>query len=159
MTGGTSSVQWQVATFPELSSAELYAVLAARQQVFVLEQQCFYNDFDGLDQVAHHLIAWQEGEGYREIAAYLRVLPPGAKYDEKSIGRVLTTQAARGSGIGRELMARGVALADELYPSYANRIGAQAYLEKFYASFGFATITAPYDEDGILHVDMLRPAP
>lgn len=150
-------IEWQRASFHELANVELYEVLAQRQKVFVLEQQCFYNDFDGLDVDAHHLIGWRSGaDGMRELVAYLRVLAPGAKYDEMSIGRVLTTQAARGTGAGRELLARGIAFAEALHPGHRIRIGAQQYLEAFYQSFGFQTISEPYDEDGIMHVDMLR---
>jgi ElaA protein len=149
-------IEWQWRSFDELSNTELYEVLAERQKVFVLEQQCFYNDFDGLDPGAHHLLGWREADGRRELAAYLRCLAPGAKYQEMSLGRVLTTQAARGSGAGRELLARGIALAERQHPGHQIRIGAQQYLERFYQSFGFRTISAPYDEDGIMHVDMLR---
>jgi ElaA protein len=149
-------IEWQWRSFDELSNTELYEVLAERQKVFVLEQQCFYNDFDGLDTGAHHLLGWREADGRRELAAYLRCLAPGAKYQEMSLGRVLTTQAARGSGAGRELLARGIALAERQHPGHQIRIGAQQYLERFYQSFGFRTISAPYDEDGIMHVDMLR---
>jgi ElaA protein len=149
-------IEWQWRSFDELSNAELYAVLAERQKVFVLEQQCFYNDFDGLDPGAHHLLGWRSVDGRRELAAYLRCLAPGAKYHEMSLGRVLTTQAARGSGAGRELLARGIALAEHQHPGHQIRIGAQQYLEQFYQGFGFRTISAPYDEDGIMHVDMLR---
>lgn len=150
-------IEWQWCGFHELSNVELYEVLAQRQKVFVLEQQCFYNDFDGLDVGAHHLIGWRRtADGGRELAAYLRVLAPGVKYDEMSIGRVLTTEQARGSGAGRELLARGIAFAEQLHPGHRIRIGAQQYLEKFYQSFGFQTISAPYDEDGIMHIDMLR---
>lgn len=150
-------IEWQWCGFHELSNVELYEVLAQRQKVFVLEQQCFYNDFDGLDVGAHHLLGWcRTAGGGRELAAYLRVLAPGAKYDEMSIGRVLTTEQARGTGAGRELVARGIAFAERLHPGHKIRIGAQQYLEKFYQSFGFETISAPYDEDGIMHIDMLR---
>lgn len=150
-------IEWQWSGFHELSNVELYEVLAQRQKVFVLEQQCFYNDFDGLDVGAHHLIGWLRKEGGgRELVAYLRVLAPGAKYDEMSIGRVLITGKARGTGAGREMLARGIALAEQLHPGHRIRIGAQQYLEKFYQSFGFETISKPYDEDGIKHVDMLR---
>jgi ElaA protein len=149
-------IEWQWRSFDELSNAELYAVLAERQKVFVLEQQCFYNDFDGLDPAAHHLLGWRSVDGRRELAAYLRCLAPGAKYHEMSLGRVLTTQAARRSGAGRELLARGIALAERQHPGHQIRIGAQQYLEQFYQGFGFRTISAPYDEDGIMHVDMLR---
>ena len=149
-------IEWQWRSFAELGNTELYEVLAQRQQVFILEQQCFYNDFDGLDQQAHHLLGWRTVDGQRRLAAYLRCLAPGAKYAEMSLGRVLTTRAARGTGAGRELLARGIEHACRQHPGHRIRIGAQAYLERFYQSFGFETVSAPYDEDGILHVDMLR---
>jgi ElaA protein len=149
-------IEWQWRSFQELANVELYEVLAARQQVFVLEQQCFYNDFDGLDPGAHHLLGWRTVDGKRELAAYLRCLAPGAKYEEISLGRVLTTMAARRSGAGRELLSRGIEYAERQHPGHRIRIGAQQYLEKFYQGFGFATISEPYDEDGIMHVDMLR---
>jgi ElaA protein len=149
-------IEWQWRSFAELGTTELYEVLARRQQVFILEQQCFYNDFDGLDRQAHHLLGWRSADGQRQLAAYLRCLAPGAKYTEMSLGRVLTTQAARGAGTGRELIARGIEHACRQHPGHRIRIGAQAYLERFYQSFGFETVSAPYDEDGILHIDMLR---
>jgi ElaA protein len=149
-------IEWQRSSFAGLSPADLYEILAQRQQVFILEQTCLYPDMDGLDIDAHHLLGWRVENGKRQLAAYLRILAPGAKYTEMSIGRVLTTQAARGLGAGRELLARGVEYAEHLHPGHRIRIGAQAYLETFYQSFGFCTISEPYDEDGILHIDMLR---
>jgi ElaA protein len=149
-------IEWQWRSFHELTNVELYEVLAARQQVFVLEQQCFYNDFDGLDPGAHHLLGWRTVDGKRELVAYLRCLAPGAKYEEMSLGRVLTTMAARRSGAGRELIARGIECAERQHPGHRIKIGAQQYLENFYQGFGFATISEPYDEDGIMHIDMLR---
>lgn len=151
-------IEWQWRSFAELTNDELYEVLAQRQKVFVLEQQCFYNDFDGLDQGAHHLLGWRTVQGRRELAAYLRCLAPGVKFEEMSLGRVLTTQAARGTGAGRALLAHGIECAEGLHPGHNIRIGAQQYLERFYHSFGFETISAPYDEDGIMHIDMLRVA-
>lgn len=151
-------IEWQWSSFAELTNSEVYEVLALRQQVFVLEQQCLYNDFDGLDQGAHHLLGWRMVDGRRELAAYLRCLAPGAKYEEMSLGRVLTSQAARRSGIGRELLAQGIALAERAHPGHDIRIGAQQYLERFYQGFGFETVSEPYDEDGIMHIDMLRRA-
>ncbi len=148
--------QWQCSTFDQLSNADLYQVLQQRQMVFILEQTCFYNDFDGFDQDAHHLLGWRTADGKRELGAYLRILAPGAKYAEMSLGRVLTATGARGTGIGRELLAQGIAHAERLYPGHRIRIGAQQYLEGFYSSFGFVTSSAPYDEDGIMHIDMLR---
>ena len=148
--------EWQWRSFAELSNDALYQVLAQRQRVFVLEQACLYNDFDGLDLDAHHLLGWRVIDGRRQLAAYLRCLAPGAKYTEMSLGRVLTTSEARGAGVGRELLAQGIRHAELLHPGHAIKIGAQQYLEAFYASFGFVTISAPYQEDDITHVDMLR---
>jgi ElaA protein len=151
-------IEWQWNSFADLTVAQLYEMLALRQQVFVLEQTCLYPDIDGLDPGAHHLLGWRSVDGRRELAASLRCLAPGAKYEEMSLGRVVTSPAARGSGLGRELVAQGIACAERLHPGHAIRIGAQAYLERFYAGFGFVTVSEPYDEDGIMHVDMLRPS-
>ncbi len=151
-----STIDWQFSRFADLTPFDLYDVLAARQNVFILEQTCLYPDIDGYDLEAHHLLGWRDVDGKRQLAAYLRVLAPGAKYDEMSIGRVITTPAARGSGAGRALLDQGIAHAEALHPGHRIRIGAQQYLERFYASFGFETVSAPYDEDGIMHIDMLR---
>jgi len=151
-------ITWQWSGFADLTVAQLYAMLALRQEVFVLEQTCLYPDIDGLDPGAHHLLGWRDAGGKPELVAHLRCLAPGAKYAEMSIGRVVTSPAARGSGLGRELVAQGIALACRLHPGHAIRIGAQAHLEAFYAGFGFVTVSEPYDEDGILHVDMIRAA-
>ena len=153
---GSSMTEWQWSAFADLSGADLYQVLQKRQDVFILEQTCLYPDMDGLDEGAHHLLGWRTIEGKRELAAYLRVLAPGAKYVEMSLGRVLTAPIARGTGIGRELLAQGIAHAERQHAGHRIRIGAQQHLEKFYAGFGFSTISEPYDEDGIMHIDMLR---
>ena len=141
-------IEWQWCSFAELSGAQLYEVLAQRQQVFILEQTCLYPDIDGYDLDAHHLLC--------VLVAYLRCLAPGAKYDEMSLGRILTTNDVRGSGAGRELVAHGLQYAEQLHPGHRIRIGAQQRLKQFYQSLGFETVSAPYDEDGILHIDMLR---
>jgi ElaA protein len=151
-------IEWQWSGFADLTVAQLYEMLALRQQVFVLEQTCLYPDIDGLDPGAHHLLGWRTVDGRRELAASLRCLAPGAKYEEMSLGRVVTSPAARGTGLGRELVAQGIACAGRLHPGHAIRIGAQAHLERFYAGFGFVTVSEPYDEDGIMHVDMVRAA-
>jgi ElaA protein len=152
-------ITWQWSSFADLSVAQLYAMLALRQEVFVLEQTCLYPDIDGLDPAAQHLLGWRDADGKQDgspqLVAHLRCLAPGAKYAEMSIGRVVSSPAARGSGLGRELVARGIALAQQLHPGHAIRIGAQAHLERFYAGFGFVTVSEPYDEDGIMHIDML----
>lgn len=152
------SIEWQWASFDQLSTADLYAVLAQRQDVFVLEQQCLFQDIDGLDQLSHHLLAWQIREGVRVLAAYLRCVPPGIKYPEASIGRVMSARAARGSGIGRQLFSEGLHRTLATHPHHAIRISAQQYLENFYQGFGFVTCSEPYLEDGIWHVEMRRAA-
>lgn len=151
-------ITWQWSGFDGLTVAQLYAMLALRQEVFVLEQSCLYPDIDGLDPGAHHLLGWRDAGGKPELVAHLRCLAPGAKYEEMSIGRVVTSPAARGGGLGGELVTQGIALARQLHPGHAIRIGAQAHLERFYAGFGFVTVSEPYDEDGIAHIDMLLAA-
>lgn len=149
-------IEWQWSCFDQLDVDTLYALLEARQQVFILEQACLYPDIDGIDRDAHHLIGWRRREGARVVAAYLRCVPPGAKYAEPSLGRVLTAADARAGGIGRELLERGLRHAGMLYPGQRIRISAQAYLQRFYESLGFRVTSEPYDEDGIPHVEMLR---
>jgi ElaA protein len=149
-------IEWQWLDFESLTRNDLYEMLRQRQDVFLIEQQCFYSDLDDLDQDAYHLLGWQDVDGKRQLAACLRCIAPGVKFPEMSLGRVLTAQTARGSGIGRLLVEEGIRRAEAQHPGHRIRIGAQAYLQAFYASFGFQPISAPYEEDGILHVDMLR---
>jgi ElaA protein len=144
------SLRWHDRAFAELSPAELYAILALRQRVFVVEQRCAYIDADGHDATSRHL--WAERAG--AVSAYLRILPAGEKFAEVSIGRVLTAPEARGTGLGKELMRRGI---DAAGPGPI-RIGAQAHLERFYGELGFVRASDLYDEDGIPHIEMLRPA-
>jgi len=149
-------VDWQWKRFAELSPAELYALLAARASVFVVEQACAFLDLDGLDVFAWHLLGWVAADEGAMLAAYLRLIDPGRKYAEPSIGRLLTTAPFRGGGLGRAAMREGLERAARLYPGCALRIGAQQRLERFYAELGFRTDSAPYFEDGIAHVEMLR---
>lgn len=145
---------WTFTSFASLTVAQLYSILAARSAVFVVEQNCPYQDMDGVDEHSMHLVGWQDAS----VAAYLRIVPPGIKFAEPSIGRVITAAVFRGTGLGRELMRRGVQQLDDLYPTQASRIGAQAHLQKFYAEFGYVTSSEVYLEDGIPHVEMLRSA-
>lgn len=149
------NIDWQWRRYSELTSLQIYEIFAARQAVFIVEQACPYPDIDDKDLKALHLAGWSDDQ----LAAYLRLLAPGVSYpDEPSLGRIITTKIARGSGIGRELVARGLAKIHELYPTHPTRIGAQAHLHKFYGSFGFVQSSEPYDEDGIMHIEMTRPA-
>ncbi|WP_374619602.1 GNAT family N-acetyltransferase [Pandoraea sp.] len=151
-------MEWMCKSFDALGSTLLYRILAARNAVFVVEQQCPYQDIDGRDPHSLHLVAHaSDATDPPRIAAYLRLLPPGLAYEEASIGRVLTASSHRGTGLGRELLARAIAIADVHWPGAALRIGAQAHLEAFYGAFGFVKASEPYDEDGILHIEMLRP--
>jgi ElaA protein len=147
---------WRTAHFTELTVDELYALLQARLAVFVIEQQCIYQDIDGVDRQAHHVLGWRQTAMGRELVAYCRLVAPGVKYAEPSIGRVITTAAGRGQGFGKALMQQALALHEALYPGQGNRISAQQYLERFYRAFGYRTVSAPYDEDGLPHVEMLR---
>ena len=144
---------WRWCRFDELCVRELQNIYMARQRVFSLEQQCIYLDADGCDEAAWHLAAWSSSQ--REPLAYARVLDPGVKYAEASIGRVITVGAGRGRGLGRELVARSIALTAEVWPGRAIRISAQTRLERLYADFGFVVVGATYLEDGIDHTEML----
>lgn len=147
---------WQCTTFDELSNQALYAVLKARQLVFVVEQNCPFLDADDVDQRCQHLLGWKVQLPCNALAAYARLVPPNVKYREPSIGRVITLPEFRRLGLGKELMRRAVGTMDDLYPGLAIRIGAQQYLERFYSAFGFLTVSPTYIEDGIPHVEMVR---
>jgi ElaA protein len=147
-------MHWHFARFDELSPRDIHDLYQARVAVFVLEQKCPFQDVDGADLECWHLIGRASPSG--EVLAYSRLVPPGLKYPEPSIGRVLTTANARRSGAGRELMAESIARAGKLWPGLPIKIGAQQYLERFYGSFGFVRTSEPYDEDGIMHIEMVR---
>ncbi len=141
--------------FDEIASRHFYSILAARVAVFVVEQDCPYQDIDGLDFTALHVTA---RDGDDSVLAYARILPPSTRFPEPSIGRVLTAMPARGTGLGRALMDKCLVVAEERFPGQPLRISAQQYLEAFYRSLGFETVHGPYPEDGIPHLEMLRPA-
>lgn len=148
------NIEWQWCRLADLSIEQVYAVLAAREAVFVVEQTCPYQELDGKDLEADHLVGWSDGE----VAAYLRVLGPGVRFVEPSIGRVLTTRAFRGTGLGRTMMQLALKRIDERFAHPPVRISAQFHLQPFYSSLGFRTDSEQYLEDGIPHVEMLRPA-
>lgn len=144
---------WRCARLDELTAREAHDILQARSAVFVVEQACVFQDMDGADPESWHLFVREAGR----IAAYCRLVPAGVKFAEPSIGRVITTRPARGTGLGRALMEEALRRCDALWPGSAVRIGAQRRLEDFYRTLGFVTDSEPYDEDGIAHVEMIRP--
>ena len=145
-------VHWNCKYFSELSNQELYSILQLRNEVFIVEQNCPYQDLDNKDQGSYHLTGYK-GE---RLLAYTRLLPPGLSFEECSIGRVVSSPSARRTGIGRELMKISIEECDKLFPSSAIRIGAQLYLLDFYKSFGFEPCSDVYLEDGIRHIEMIR---
>ena len=149
-------LHWRFAPFDQLTVREVHDLFQARLGVFVLEQNCPFQDVDGLDPACWHLLGRRGSPAGGPLLAYCRLVPPGVKYEEPSIGRVLTTKEGRGTGAGRELMEEAIGRAEALWPGRTLRIGAQQYLEKFYGSLGFARASEPYDEDGIMHIEMLR---
>ena len=148
--------EWTCAALADLPPAQAYALLRLRSEVFVVEQRCPYLDLDGKDLLPG---VWQlfASSANGEVLACLRGLAPGLSFAEPALGRVATARSARGSGLGRALMQRGIHMMCERHPGHPIRIGAQAYLVPFYESLGFRVASAPYDEDGIAHVEMLRP--
>lgn len=152
----TMQLNWQWYQFEDFHRRELYAILALRQEVFIVEQRCAYLDCDGLDEAAWHLVGWKmPGEGYCPLA-YVRVLPPGTKNPLPVIGRLLTHPAIRRQGIAAHLLTQAINKIQGLYPGLSIRISAQHYLLNFYLRFGFVPVSEPYDEDGIAHIAMVR---
>jgi ElaA protein len=145
-------MRWTWARFEGLSLDDLYDALALRCRVFILEQGP-YQDPDGLDRGAWHLLG-RDAAGI--LQTYLRVVDPGLKFEEPSIGRVITAPGVRGSGAGRALMVEGLRRCEQVWPGRRIRISAQAHLERFYGSLGFETVGEPYGEDNIPHIEMLR---
>jgi len=121
-----------------------------RVDVFIVEQDCVFQDVDGVDPKCWHLLGYSDSV----LVAYCRILPAGVKFPEPSIGRVITARSVRRTGMGRVLMAEAMKRARELFGDRQIRIGAQAHLERFCNEFGFSKVGEPYDEDGILHIEM-----
>lgn len=147
------ALTWRCARLHELSALELQRIHVARQQVFVVEQACAFQDADAADEHSAHLCGWAADGA---LWAYARLVDPGVKYAEPSIGRVLTTATARGQGLGRELVRRAIAEADARFPGQGLRISAQHRLEHFYERAGFVSVGEPYLEDDLPHIEMLR---
>jgi ElaA protein len=144
-------VQWHIQRFDELSPAELYLLMQLRQDVFVVEQNCVFADLDGNDFASLHLSAWDD----RQPVAYLRIVPPTVHHSGcPSLGRICTAIRVRRTGLGQELVKRGLDLVAEHWPGQDCQIGAQSYLREFYERFGFVVNGDEYLEDGIPHFPM-----
>ncbi|SHG08677.1 GNAT family N-acetyltransferase [Ornithinibacillus halophilus] len=146
-------MEWNIKKFTDLSNKEMYELLKARVDVFVVEQNCPYPELDNLDQQSIHYFLKVDGE----IAANVRLLPKGLKYEEAaSIGRVLVVEKFRGNGFAHEIMKRAIRFIEDEWNEECIKIQAQEYLNDFYGSHGFDRISDTYLEDGIPHIDMLR---
>jgi len=142
---------WVYKTFEKLTTNQLYSILELRSEVFIVEQNCVYQDVDGKDKKSFHLMAWNRDE----LVAYTRIVPPGISFNEASIGRVITSHRYRGLGIGVTLLEKSIHHTLESYQTNQIRIGAQLYLKKFYEGFGFIAQGLEFLEDGIPHIEML----
>lgn len=147
-----ADIAWQHLAFDALNVHQLYAILQLRTDVFVVEQNCAFQDMDGFDAQAVHLMGYSQGK----LVAYARCFPAGVKFKEASIGRVITSLALRGQGAGPALMQQAISCIESHWGMQPIRIGAQAQLDNFYGRLGFVKTGAPYIEDGILHIEMLR---
>lgn len=146
------NIHYTIKSFKELTIEELYAILRLRSEVFLVEQQCIYQDMDNKDQESFHLIGMIDGV----LAGYTRLLPAGVSYHEVSIGRVIVHPDYRGLQLGRQLMEKSLEVCNDLFGNTPIRICAQHQLSDFYASLGFTGTSAPYMHEGRLHVEMLK---
>jgi ElaA protein len=147
-------IHWLLKKFEELTPYHLYTILQLRNEVFVVEQNCVFQDADDKDQDAHHLMGFNE----KKLIAYARLIAPGNIYEQASIGRVVTSPSIRKCGVGQKLMEQSIRACDDLYGTNDIKIGAQVYLKKFYESFGFQQVSDMYMEDGIPHIYMVHKA-
>ncbi len=149
---GHMEIVWTLKKFDDLTPAALYAIMQLRNEVFVVEQNCVYQDADDKDIKSFHFMGWHNNL----LVAYTRIIPQGISYDDyASIGRVVTAPQYRRSGAGRKLMELSIAKTLELFNCTAIKIGAQLYLKNFYQSLGFVQCSEVYLEDNIPHISML----
>lgn len=139
-------------TFDQLTTSELYAILQLRSEVFVVEQDCVYQDIDGKDQKALHVI----GKIKDDVVAYTRIFKPGDYFNEASIGRVVVKDTVRKDGLGTTIMNASIKVIENELQETMIHLSAQTYLKRFYNSLGFKEIGEEYLEDGIPHIGMLR---
>lgn len=148
-------INWTLKKFADLTSYELYAILQLRNEVFVVEQNCVFQDADNKDQNSYHLMGWEDDM----LVAFSRLVPVKVAYDDlPSIGRVVTSPKKRRSGLGKLLMEQSIKELQNIFGTTSIKLGAQLYLKKFYESFGFVQSSDVYMEDGIPHIEMIRQA-
>jgi len=144
-------MNWKTAAFEDLELNELYDLIQIRIEVFAVEQDCSYQDLDGYDQKAWHVMGTDNGT----MIAYARLFAPGTKYKQASIGRIVTASSHRSKGIGKELVRQSISECRRLFGPVEVTISAQVYLDKFYKDLGFQTVSDIYLEDGIDHQEMI----
>ncbi len=145
-------MEFFIKKFDELTTTELYEIGKVRQEVFVVEQNCPYLDFDEKDLKSLHI--YLKDRDSDKIVCYARVLAPGLSYDTASIGRVMVLSDYRKHGYARKLVLECINSVKNILKENEITIGAQFYLKDFYSSIGFKVISDVYDEDGIPHIDM-----
>lgn len=146
------SIDWQIKRFKELSLDQLYQIMALRSEVFIVEQNCIYQDLDNKDQLALHVCGFYNDK----LVAYARLFDAGVYFENPAIGRVIVSSDARSLGIGHDLMKKSIAAIEEFYKKKSITISAQVYLTKFYQQHGFISVGAEYLEDGIPHIEMKK---
>ena len=144
-------MKFEFKQFSELTLDELYGIIQLRAEIFVVEQDCVYNDLDGLDKSAVHQFLKKDGK----IVAYSRLLQPGTRFPEYSIGRVVVKQSERGTGLGIEMMNKAKNFILSEWKATKIKVSAQKYLRKFYEDLGFEVVSDEYLEDGIPHFEMI----
>ena len=146
------SLDWQIKRFNELSLEQLYQIMSLRNEVFIVEQNCVYQDLDGKDQLALHVCGFLNGK----LVAYARLFEAGIYFENPAIGRVIVRNEARNLKMGHDLMKKSIAAVKDFYGSDSITISAQVYLINFYQQHGFVSVGEEYLEDGIPHVEMRR---
>ncbi len=147
-------ISWHIKPFEKLTLTELYEILALRTEVFIVEQNCPFQDADGeMDYKSHHFLG---KNAENQIVAYTRILPPSLAFEYASIGRVVNSPKIRGQKLGKILFEQSISALYKLYGKVPIQIGAQYYLLNFYKSFGFEICSEIYLEDGIEHIEMLK---
>lgn len=144
-------LDWQIKKFDEFTLDELHDLIALRIEVFVVEQDCVYQELDGKDKLCTHILVKKDDK----IIATTRIVPPGLSYDDVSFGRVVIDKAERGNGIGHDLVVHTIKAIQDEFGTVPVRISAQEYLINYYGKHGFTQVSEMYLEDGIPHIEML----